>query len=323
MRYVRNTHERLINAPAARVGALLDRLSAADDPVWPAPAWPSMRLDRPLAAGAAGGHADIRYTVEEYEPGARVRFRFDPPRGGWHEFSVEPLDDGRCLARHDMRIGTPGADLLLWPLMIRWLHDAVAEDALDNLQRGAGDPVGRPARWSPWVRLLHHLLWHRPRAVDPPAGSRLLPDALPRVDFADAFQVSAHPSLPSEPEIWRDAFLRPPAVVRALMRTRNALVRLAGIRPASRDDAFAAIARDEGREVLMGTDDGHLDFRLSVLTDGQRITFTTLVAVHNRRGRLYWAVVRWFHPPVVRAMARRAHREIALRRAPEPRSAAA
>ncbi|MEU7332719.1 MULTISPECIES: hypothetical protein [Streptomyces] len=50
---------------------------------------------------------------------------------------------------------------------------------------------------------------YRPRKVDPPTTSLLLPGALPQVDFADAFQVPLHPAMPSGPEPWRQAFLTP------------------------------------------------------------------------------------------------------------------
>ncbi|WP_165984497.1 DUF2867 domain-containing protein [Streptomyces sp. YIM 98790] len=323
MREVRNVHERLVNAPAGRVGALLDRLASEDDPVWPAPAWPAMRFDRPLGAGADGGHGPIRYTVAEYEPGVRVRFRFAPPRSGFHEFSVEPVGPDRCRVRHDMLIGTPGRDLLTWPVAVRWMHDAVVEEALDNLQRAAGDTVGRPARWSPWVRLLNRVLWDRPRAVPaPPPEAELAQAALDRVDFADAWQMRRHPAMPDDPDTWAGAFLRPPAAVRALLLVRQALVGLIGIRPGPVRGGFPETGRAE-HELLLGTDAGHLDFRLSVLTTDTAVTFTTVTRIHNRRGRLYWAVVRRLHPAVVRAMARRAHRDIALRSTPAARAKAA
>jgi hypothetical protein len=45
-----------------------------------------------------------------------------------------------------------------WPLAVRWLHDALIEDALDRAETAtAARPV--PARrWSPWVRLLRAAL---------------------------------------------------------------------------------------------------------------------------------------------------------------------
>ncbi|SFC90158.1 DUF2867 domain-containing protein [Streptomyces aidingensis] len=323
MRKVRNVHERLINAPAERVGALLDRLASDDDPVWPAPAWPAMRFDRPLGVGAEGGHGPIRYTVEEYEPGVRIRFRFPPPGGGFHELAVEPLGPDRCRVRHDMVIGTTGPELLTWPLAVRWMHDAVVEEVLDNLQRAAGDTVGRPVRWTSWVRLLNRVLWERPRAVPaPPPEAGLARRALHRVDFADAWQVRLHPAMPGDPDTWAAAFARPPVAVRALLLLRQALVGLIGIRPGPARGGFPETGRTE-HELLLGLDAGHLDFRLSVLTTGRAVTFTTVTAIHNRRGRLYWAVVRRLHPAVVRAMARRAHRDIALRSTPAARAGTA
>ncbi|MEV3933925.1 hypothetical protein [Streptomyces sp. NPDC049944] len=105
-----------------------------------------------------------------------------------------------------MLIGTPRADLLRWPLAAGHLHDTVIEGALDNLPCSSVDRVARPASRSCWVRLLHRLFWYRPRKVDPPTTSLLLPGALPKVHFADAFQVPLHPAMPSGPEPWRQAF---------------------------------------------------------------------------------------------------------------------
>jgi hypothetical protein len=63
-----------------------------------------MRLDRPLAVGARGGHATVRYHVVEYVPGRRVVFEFlqeGLSRGllGQQSFEVVPVDGGSVL-RH-------------------------------------------------------------------------------------------------------------------------------------------------------------------------------------------------------------------------------
>jgi hypothetical protein len=44
--------------------------------------------------------------------------------------------------------------LLVWPLAIRWLHDACLEDLLDRAGAEVGSPAASPSRWSPWVRVL-------------------------------------------------------------------------------------------------------------------------------------------------------------------------
>ena len=73
-------------------------------------------------------------------------------------------------------------------------------------------------------------------------------------------------------------------------------------------------------ELLLGEDDRHLDFRVSVLLrddgEAQWATVTTVVRFHNALGRAYFAVVRPFHQLIVPALIRRA-----LRVAAAPRSA--
>ncbi|HET9655178.1 MAG TPA: hypothetical protein VFP72_07480 [Kineosporiaceae bacterium] len=167
---VRNVHARHLLAPAESLAGRLDHLGGPDDELWPAPVWWPLRLTGAAgpgpAPGASGGHGPIRYAVEEYQPGQRVRFRFTPAVGldGYHEFTLEPLppaDDGtpRCRLSHVIRARlVRRRTLVLWPLLIRPLHDALLEDLLDRAEQVATGRVARPARWSPWVRLCRALL---------------------------------------------------------------------------------------------------------------------------------------------------------------------
>jgi hypothetical protein len=155
---VRNVHERRIAASPEAVGQLIDTLAGDADLLWPAN-WPAMRFDRPLGVGAEGGHGPIRYSVEAYDPGRRVVFRFAPGSGldGIHYFVALPADGGAALLRHVLEGTTYGSTRLLWPLAIRPMHDACAEDCLDQAERALGVGPAAPARWSPWVRLLFRL----------------------------------------------------------------------------------------------------------------------------------------------------------------------
>lgn len=310
---MRNVHERTIDASAEEVGALLDRLGQAGDPLWPAPAWQPMRLDRPLQVGADGGHGPIRYWVSGYEPGRRVRFTVHPKCGidGHHEFTVEPLGEHRCVVRHVLAGQPSGLMRALMPLAVRWLHDAVLEDLLDNAERAATGQVARSARWSPWVRLLRRYIgFPKPRAVPIPGGARLARGAFDRLDLADAWQVPLLPGAPADPHVWADAVFRdPPRWVAALLWVRNRLVRLVGIAP--EDGSAFDTVEQRGGELLLGTDARHLDFRASILVEAEAVTLTTVAAAHNRRGRLYMAVVRRTHPAVVRSMLSRARRRLA------------
>ncbi|MGW6336370.1 SRPBCC family protein [Nocardia rhamnosiphila] len=152
-----NIHLRHLPAPMSAVGALVDSLADEDDALWPVHRWPAMRLDRPLEAGAVGGHGPIRYTVEHYVPGHWVRFRFTGPRGfdGFHEFTVHPTADGTDLI-HLLAMNARGRARLTWPLAYRWLHDALLEDCLDRAEHALTGSVARPARW---VRRVRFLRW--------------------------------------------------------------------------------------------------------------------------------------------------------------------
>jgi hypothetical protein len=303
---VRNVHERRIPVPPGRLGPLLDRLGGPDDVLWPSPQWPPMVLDGPVAVGAAGGHGAIRYRVTGHDPGRRVEFTFDPRTGlhGTHVFTVEPDGGSGSVLRHAAGGRLSGRLVVLWPLVIRWLHDAVLEDLLDRAEIAVGTGPARPNRWSPAVRLLRLAMGARSRATAVPPGG-LLDGALPRVDFADAHAVEARPGTPTDPQAWADAVFRdpPPWVVGAL-GLRQALVGLVGIERGD-SSAFATLARTDD-EVLLGTDAGHLDFRASVRREPQRVVVSTVVRLRNARGRAYFAVVRPVHPIVVRAMLARA-----------------
>jgi len=132
---VHNVHQREFRASSAQLGDLLDRVAEPGGPLWPRP-WPPMVLDRPLGVGAEGGHGPIRYRVAEYSPGARVVFE----------------------------LTAIGLGVLTWPLVIRWLHDAVLEDLLDRAGYAVGDPPARPVQWSLWVRVGRRLLGAGPAA---------------------------------------------------------------------------------------------------------------------------------------------------------------
>jgi hypothetical protein len=301
-----NVHERLIPAPASRVGESLDRIGSADDTWWPSPAWPAMVLEAPLAVWVGGVHGPRSYQVTQYVPGRSVEFTFDERVGlrGTHRFDVIPRDSESCLVRHVVEGRTAGRMKLVWPLAMRWLHDAVVEDLMERVATDAGHPPTQRARWSWWVRQIRRAT--RPRiAAVPVPDTPLLADALPQVDWADAYAVRRPAGSPSDPQVWADAVFRePPLWVGALLLAWESLVRLVGIDRAGRQ-AFDPVTRTDD-EVLLGIDQSHLAFRASVLCEPDRVVVSTVVHLHNRRGRFYWFIVRPLHPAVVRAMLRRA-----------------
>ncbi|MGA9070846.1 MAG: hypothetical protein WB424_11360 [Terracidiphilus sp.] len=153
--HVHNLHEREFSAPPSEVGALIDSLASQQDRLWPLGKWPPMRFDRPLAVGAIGGHGPVGYTVEEYNPGQSILFRFSAPRGfnGTHRFEIQQRGD-KTVLRHLIEMRATGPALLSWPLAIRALHNAVLEDCFDRATLSLGFDLPRPARWPVYVRLL-------------------------------------------------------------------------------------------------------------------------------------------------------------------------
>jgi hypothetical protein len=305
---VHNVHERTLPVPAKALGGLLDRIGGPDDPLWPTPAWVPMVLDGPLADLPKGGHGAIRYRVTAYDPGRLVEFTFPSTSGvaGTHTFSVEALGPDRSVLRHVLDARPRGSMRLLWPLVVRFAHDAVLEDLLDRAEATLGVGPAHPARWSPWVRVIQRFGMPRVRAATVPE-TRLLREGLDRVDFSDAHEVTLRPGMPLDPQVWVDAVFGR-AAESPLIKLRNRLVGLVGIEPGTRD-TFAVVARSAD-EVLLGSDDSHLDFRASVLREPKRVVIGTVVKIHNLRGRAYFAIVRLVHPTVVHKILSKAALEL-------------
>lgn len=154
-----NIHERMLDASSSAVGTLIDSLSSPRDILWPRDKWPPMKLDRPLAVGAVGGHGPIRYTVEAYTPGRTVRFRFTSPSGfsGYHEVEIIEKENDGTLLRHAIRMNATGIGILTWTLVFRPLHDALLEDLLDRAQQYFTMQTS-PRTWSVWVKFLRWLM---------------------------------------------------------------------------------------------------------------------------------------------------------------------
>ncbi|WP_151526387.1 DUF2867 domain-containing protein [Serinicoccus kebangsaanensis] len=313
---MRNLHRRVVTAPAATVAPLLARLGGADDPLWPAPAWVPMRLDPGLVVGAHGGHGEVRYRVEELEPGARVRFRFAPEVGldGWHELRIDPAGPAASRLTHEIRARPRGAMRALWPLAVRWMHDAVLEDLLDNAELIATGTVRRPARWTPYVRVLRTAFERSVREVRIPEAAVLLRRAEEGQDWSlrDAWQVPLPRHVSRDPREWHRAIFGtvPPWVAAALV-ARQLLVPLVGIEQGDRSSFDLAAA--SGTEALVSTGASHLDFHASVLVEERSVTLSTLARPHTTVGRLYLTVVRVAHPLVIRSMLRRALADLSER----------
>ena len=163
------------------------------------------------------------------------------------------------------------------------------------------------------------------------------PVALPRqsgvthlykaVNLADAFAIRLPSGASGDPDVLaRFLFMHQPAWVGKLMNLRDAIVADFGLKTARQLAALGTDAK-AGRvgifkvystsehEIVVGEDDIHLDFRVSVLCSGapapdgsRQLTVSTVVHCHNLLGRTYLFVIAPFHRMVVKASLRRAAR---------------
>jgi hypothetical protein len=148
-----------------------------------------------------------------------------------------------------------------------------------------------------------------------PRLSALLEGTMGPADWCDAFWVDLPADGPDDPLFWRAAIFGAADAPRRpsrLMRVRDVLARRLGLEEAGAGDgaAFPVLARD-GREVVVGLDDRHLDFRVSraVRPHGSdRLVVTTAVRRHNGLGRAYFAIVKGPHLLLVPRWSRRAVR---------------
>ena len=145
-------------------------------------------------------------------------------------------------------------------------------------------------------------------------------------DLADAFAITLPAGASSNPEqLARFIFEQQPKWINALLKLRDALVAGFGIKTSSELAKVGAegsetrvgifkIYASTPREIVLGEDDSHLDFRLSVFcepalgTGERRLVLSTVVRCHNRVGRAYIFTIEPFHKLVVRASLRRAAR---------------
>ena len=163
-------------------------------------------------------------------------------------------------------------------------------------------------------------------AVALPPGSAVT-RAYPSVNLADAFAIGLPAGASTDPEVLaRFLFAHQPAWIGGLMKVRDLLVAGFGLKTGKHLASLAEGARAHRvgifkvysvseTEIILGEDDKHLDFRVSVLCPvaalphaSRQLVVSTVVQCHNRLGRAYIFLIAPFHRAVVKASLRRAAR---------------
>lgn len=98
-----------------------------------------------------------------------------------------------------------------------------------------------------------------------------------------------------------------PGWAAALLGLRNALVRPFGLKTGGAKSAIFPTCHETDDEIVLGTDDTHLNFRIGVYRQDGRLFMSTWVHPHNLWGRAYLRLVMPFHILISRgAVARMA-----------------
>jgi hypothetical protein len=127
------------------------------------------------------------------------------------------------------------------------------------------------------------------------------------VDYCDSYRIKK--SADENIEEITNRIFKLPKWVGGLLKTRDLLVKPFGLKTAKEaesDKLFPIIAQNED-EIVMGINDRHLNFRVSILTDSKKsfIYLTTIVHYNNVWGKVYFSFIKPFHKIIVRSIMRR------------------
>lgn len=156
---VTNIHKRKLPQSLIKVSPLLHTLGTDNDAVWPNENWPSIYFIEGLKKGSPGGHGIIKYTIVDYNKAGNIIFNFTKPKGfeGIHEFKLEAISENETLITHDIQMHTTTIKATwFWIVAIRWLHDALIEEAFDNMESQFSEVKIKP-KYTLWVKFLRCL----------------------------------------------------------------------------------------------------------------------------------------------------------------------
>jgi hypothetical protein len=157
--------------------------------------------------------------------------------------------------------------------------------------------------------------------------------SLTRIDYKDAFGFYVtNPNIQLN-DVARAFFTTAPKWIIQLMKFRDTLGRMVGLKSMGEDNKkpdFNTVTFLPGesyglfhvlehypKEIIMGTDDKHLNFRVSIYlpetfddNGRKKVVISTIVEMHNSFGRFYIKLVIPFHRLVVPAMLKNIYKAL-------------
>ena len=147
-------------------------------------------------------------------------------------------------------------------------------------------------------------------------------------DYADSYSTALDTREVRIEQVGKAFFTSSPAWVDGLFDLRNRIVALLGLKTSGAGERDAVMRNFKGEvgeriglfnvlakwedEVILGEDDRHLDFRVSLFLDRPNDTLivSTLVIRHNWLGRLYFLLIKPFHRLIVSTIIKRMVRQL-------------
>ena len=150
---------------------------------------------------------------------------------------------------------------------------------------------------------------------EPPAASGLDQRRVETADFKDAYRAPLTQPDQGMVEVFAAVFGHSPLVVKLVLIARNAVARFCGLEVPTVAQIMRPVIRGpysvgdrigpwpifaiNDSEIIAGRDNRHMDFRLSVLKQGEEgaasITVSTICNAHNLAGTLYLFCIVPFH----------------------------
>ena len=157
-----------------------------------------------------------------------------------------------------------------------------------------------------------------------PAESHMEPERLAAADYWDSFRAPLTRTDAGVTDLFHAVLGHHPMWLKRVLIARNAVARQFGLEAPVAADVLEPALRSDYRvgdvigvwptyhlsenELIAGRDNGHLDFRVSVLRDEQTVAVSTVCNAHNVYGRLYLRVIVPFHRAGLRWLMARAVR---------------
>jgi len=133
-------------------------------------------------------------------------------------------------------------------------------------------------------------------------------------DYIDSISIDVNHEDITSKDLLNAFVTTTPKWIMFLMKVRNKIVSLFGLKHTisplqenyivGNKIGFFEIYTIKEKEIILGEDDKHLNFRISLLIEDRTFMLSTVVVYNNIFGKLYFFVIKFFHKRIIISMAK-------------------